>query len=161
MKYSSTLLAVKEMERSKQFYKEILDLDVTADFGANVVLSQGICLQTADSWGGFINKGQNEIILGNNAIELYFEEDDIDSFMDKLNNCKSFDIILVHPLEEASWGQRSIRFYDPDKHIIEVGETIVSVIKEFKESGMTNEEVAVRMDVPVDYIESCLSEKSK
>ncbi|NOV61327.1 hypothetical protein B0H39_000243 [Clostridium beijerinckii] len=57
---------------------------------------------------------------------------------------------------EHSWGQRVVRFYDPDKHIIEVGENMVMVVKRFLNSGLSIEETAIRMDVPVDYIESCL-----
>lgn len=57
---------------------------------------------------------------------------------------------------EHSWGQRVVRFYDPDKHIIEVGENIVMVVKGFLNSGLSIEETAIRMDVSVDYIESCL-----
>ena len=50
-----------------------------------------------------------------------FEEDDFDKFADKLKEC---DIEYVHPIIEHSWGQRDVRFYDPDKHIIEVGENM-------------------------------------
>ena len=33
-------------------------------------------------------------------------------------------IEYVHPVKEHGWGQRVVRFYDPDKHIIEVGENM-------------------------------------
>ena len=55
-----------------------------------------------------------------------------------------------------SWGQPAVRFYDLDYHIIEVAEEINSVVKKFISSGMSIEETAVRMDVPVDYIKMCL-----
>ena len=154
MKYSSTLIAVKDMEKSKQFYHEVLDLDVIADFSANVTLTGGIALQTADSWKGFIHKRDDEIVFENNACELYFEEDDMDTFIAKLTNIK--DIEYVHTLFEHSWGQRVVRFYDLDKHIIEVGENMNMVIKRFIDSGLSIEETAARMDVPVDYIKSSL-----
>ncbi|MHB9095529.1 MAG: VOC family protein [Eubacteriales bacterium] len=151
MKYSNTLIAVRDMEKSKQFYHDILGLNVILDFGANVTLTGGIALQTLDSWKGFIHKGEDEIIFGNNTCELYFEEDDMDTFIGKLTNIK--DIEYVHPLFEHSWGQRVVRFYDLDKHIIEVGENINMVIKRFIDSGLSIEETAARMDVPVSYIE--------
>lgn len=34
MKYTSTLLAVTDMEKSKQFYHDVLGLDIVADFGS-------------------------------------------------------------------------------------------------------------------------------
>ena len=155
MKYICTLIAVKDMEKSKKFYQDVLGLEVVGDFGANVTLTGGISLQTADTWKDFIHKEASDIIFGNNAAELYFEEDDIDAFVEKLN---SFDIDYVHPLLEHSWGQRAVRFYDPDKHIIEVGENLVIVIKRFMDSGLSAEETARRMDVPVEYVMGCLEE---
>lgn len=154
MKYSSTLIAVKDIEKSKHFYQDVLDLDVIADFGANVTLTGGVALQTLDSWKGFIHKRDDEIIFGNNACELYFEEDDMDNFIAKLTNIK--DIEYVHPFLEHSWGQRVVRFYDIDKHIIEVGENMNMVIKRFIDDGLSIEETAARMDVPIDYIKSSL-----
>ena len=154
MKYKGTLLAVKDIEKSKTFYKSILDLDVVMDAGANVELAGGIYLQTADTWINFINKSDSEIIFSNNAIELYFETDDIDSFIEKL---KSYaDIEYLHPIMEHSWGQRAVRFYDLDNHIIEVAESIVIVIKKLIYSGLTIEQTATRMDVDVNYIETVL-----
>ena len=97
----------------------------------------------------FIHKNPSEIAYGSNDAELYFEEDDIDTFIEKLSN---FDIEYVHPLKVHSWGQRVIRFYDLDKYIIEVGENMVVVVKRFIDTGMTVEQVAHRMDVSIDYI---------
>lgn len=45
-----------------------------------------------------------------------------------------------------------MRFYDPDGHIIEVGETMPSVVRRFLAQGLTLEEVAQRMDVPLEYL---------
>ena len=38
MKFRSTLIAVKDIDISKQFYHDVLGLNVVADFGANVTL---------------------------------------------------------------------------------------------------------------------------
>lgn len=153
MKYKNTLIAVKNMGKSKQFYHDILGMEVVEDFGANVTLTGGLSLQTVNSWEDFIHMKENQIKFGNNASELYFEEDNMDEFVEKLNHIKNID--YVHPLKEHSWGQRVVRFYDLDKHIIEVGENMVMVVKRFLDSGLSIEETAVRMDVTVDYIKSC------
>lgn len=155
MKYTSTLIAVKDMERSKRFYYDVLGLNVISDFGANVTLAGGIALQTIDTWKDFIHKKSEEIVFQNNAVEMYFEEDDIDTFVSKLSAFE--DLEYVHPLFEHPWGQRVVRFYDPDRHIIEVGENIVMVVRKFIGSGLSVQETAVRMDVPVDYVQSCLA----
>ena len=49
MRYASTLVAVKNMDISKRFYRDVSGLQVTADFGANVTLEGGVILQTMDT----------------------------------------------------------------------------------------------------------------
>lgn len=141
------------MEQSKKFYHDILEQEVIADLGANVTLTGGFALQRSDTWESFINKTQDEVIYGNNDAELYFEEDDMDTFIQKL---ATFDIEYVHPLKEHSWGQRVVRFYDLDKHIIEVGENMTIVAKRFIDSGMTVVQTASRMHVSIEYVNSLL-----
>ena len=152
LKYTSTLIAVADMEISKQFYHDVLGLEIVADFGDNVTLDGGIALQTMNTWKTFIRT--DNLVLPNNAGELYFEEEDMDTFCDHL---KKFDICYIHPLFEHRWGQRVVRFYDPDKHIIEVGEKLDAVILRFMENGLSAEETAVRMDIPFDFVRACLN----
>ena len=154
MKFSGPLIVVSDMKKSKLFYSEVLGLDVILDFGANVTLTGGIVLQTKDSWTGLIHKSKNEIFFGGNDSELYFEEDDFDNFILKLQQVP--DICYVHPVIEHSWGQRVVRFYDPDKHIIEVGENLNKVVRKFLNKGMSIENIATKMDVSIDYVKSCL-----
>ena len=153
-KYTGTLIAVSDMEKSKQFYHDVLGMDVAADFGANVTLDGGLVLQTLDTWTSFIRT--DKVILPNNAGELYFEDGDLDAFCEHL---KRFDICYVHPLFEHRWGQRVVRFYDPDRHIIEVGEKLDAVILRFMEQGLSAEETAARMDIPVDLVTACLNKE--
>ncbi|WP_137662615.1 VOC family protein [Enterococcus hulanensis] len=154
MNYQGTLIAVKDIEQAKVFYQSVLELDVMVDAGEHVQLTEGIFLQTVDSWADFIHKKETEVVLENNAIELYFETKDMDAFIERLAARK--DIEYLHPLLEHSWGQRAIRFYDLDKHIIEVAESIAMVVKRFIDSGMTIEEVAERTGVEPPYIKDIL-----
>ena len=62
----------------------------------------------------------------------------------------------VHPIMGHSWEQREVRIYDPDKHIIEIGENIKVVCKRFLDSGMTPEQIAERMDVPMKFVNACM-----
>lgn len=151
MKFKNPLLAVSDMDISVKFYKEVLGLRKIMDFGENVTLTGGICLQTKETWAEFIEN--DSLSFGGKTYEIYFEEDEFDSFANKLKN---LDINYVHPVKEHSWGQRVVRFYDPDCHIIEVGENIKTVCKRFLESGMTPEQTAERMDVPLKFVKGCI-----
>lgn len=147
MELKNPLLVVADMECSVDFYKKVLGLEVITDFGANKTLSGGLVLQTLETWKEFI--GTDAVTFGGNQTEIYFEEDDFDGFAKKL---KARPVEYVHPVKEHSWGQRVVRFYDPDRHIIEVGENIKSVCKRFAADGMTPEQVAERMDVPLEFV---------
>ena len=151
MKYTGTLIAVTDMEKSKAFYRDVLGLAVTADFGANVTLAGVVVLQTMETWKELIQS--DEITLDNRASELYFEETDMDTFLSHLQNR---GVSYVHPPLEHSWGQRAVRFYDPDRHIIEVGEDITMVVKRFAAQNMTVAQIAKRMDVPEDCVRQSL-----
>ena len=151
MKLKNPLFVVSDMDKSLDFYKKVLGLHVIMDFGANKTLTGGLSLQTLESWKDFI--GADDISFGSNSSEIYFEEDNFDKFIEKLQAC---DVEYVHPVREHSWGQRVVRIYDPDKHILEIGENIKAVCKRFLDSGMTPEQVAERMDVPMKFVNACM-----
>ena len=151
MKLKNPLLVVTDIDKAVEFYKNVLGLHKIMDFGANVTLTGGLCLQSKESFAEFIDN-QN-ITFGSNNFEVYFEEDDFDSFAQKL---ETLDIKYVHGIKEHSWGQRVVRFYDPDMHIIEVGENMKTVCKRFLDSGMTPEQVAKRIDVPLKFVNGCM-----
>ena len=151
MKLQNPLLVVTDIDKTVEFYKKVLGLHVITDFGANKTLTGGLCLQTVESWKEFIDT--DEILFGANNAEIYFEEDDFDKFAE---NLKDFDIEYVHPVKEHEWGQRVVRFYDPDRHIIEIGENIKSVCRRFISVGMTLEQAAERMDVPLKFVKGCM-----
>ncbi|MDO5405984.1 MAG: VOC family protein [Eubacteriales bacterium] len=117
MKLKNVLITVSDMERSKRFYRELFGLEVILDNDGNVILTEGLVLQDASIWKCFVER---DIIPRNNASELYFEEADLDGFVKKLE-AYGEPIQYVNPLMEHSWGQKVVRFYDPDGHLIEVG----------------------------------------
>lgn len=151
MTSNNPMLVVTNIDKSVEFYQKVLGLRVIMDFGANKTLTGGLVLQTIDTYREFI--GIDEINFGGNNFEIYFEEDEFDNFIDNLEKC---NVEFVHPVKEHSWGQRVVRFYDLDKHIIEVGENMKIVCKRFLDSGMTPEQVAERMDVPIEFVIGCI-----
>lgn len=117
MKLKNVLIAVKDIERSRKYYHDLFGLDVILDNDGNMILTEGLVLQDAKIWKDFLGK---EIIPKNNASELYFEEQDIEGFVRKLETLYP-ETIYVNKLMTHSWGQKVVRFYDPDGNLIEVG----------------------------------------
>ena len=117
MRLRNVLIVVNDIEKSKKFYKDLFGLSVVLDQDGNVILTEGLVLQDAKIWKEFIQK---EITWKNHAVELYFEEKNIDDFVRKLEEYPE-PIQYVNTLMEHSWGQKVVRFYDPDGNLIEVG----------------------------------------
>lgn len=155
MKYSGTLLCVSDIKRAKEFYETLFGCEVGMDLGVHVAFTNGVFLQQEDSWLEFIHQNRNALSYGGNDAELYFDEPDIDAFVRKLD---ASHVELVHPLKEHGWGQRVVRLYDPDRHIIEVGEHMGVVARRFMANGMSREEAAKRMDVPLAMLDAFLAE---
>ena len=113
----NVLITVNDIEKSKKFYRDLFGLSVVLDQGGNVILTEGLVLQDAKIWKEFLRK---DIVWKNHATELYFEETDIEAFVKKLEAYPE-PIQYVNSLMEHSWGQKVVRFYDPDGNLIEVG----------------------------------------
>lgn len=117
MKLKNFLIVVKDIGRAKQFYHDLFGLEMITDNDGNMILTEGLVLQEERYWKEFLGK---EIVPQNNACELYFEEADIDGFIEKLEMYYP-DVKYVNRLMTHSWGQKVIRFYDLDGNLIEVG----------------------------------------
>lgn len=152
MHLKNILIVVEDIEISKKFYKELFGLEVVADFGENVVLTEGLALQQRKLWETFIDK---KVIRGGNDAELYFEENHIDAFLERLDN-STFDIEYLNRCKEHDWGQRVIRLYDPDRHVIEVGEEMEYVARRFLKQGMTAEQTAKKTQLPLSQVEALI-----
>ena len=117
MKLKNILITVNDIEKSKKFYHDLFGLNVILDNDGNVILTEGLVLQDKKIWHEFLQK---DIIPENNSCELYFEESDIEGFVKKLESLYP-NVKYVNKLMTHSWGQKVVRFYDPDGNLIEVG----------------------------------------
>ena len=117
MKLKNILIVVKDIEKSRHFYHDLFGIDLVLDNDVNMILTEGLVLQDEKIWKNFLGK---DIVSKSNSCELYFEEQDIDVFIEKLERMYP-NIEYVNRLMTHSWGQRVIRFYDLDGNLIEVG----------------------------------------
>ena len=117
MKLKNILIVVNDIEKSRKFYHDLFGIDLVLDNDGNMILTEGLVLQDEKIWKSFLDR---DIVPKSNSCELYFEEQDIESFVEKLERLYP-DIEYVNHLMTHSWGQRVIRFYDLDGNLIEVG----------------------------------------
>ncbi|MEW9095324.1 MAG: VOC family protein [Clostridiaceae bacterium] len=153
MKYLCTVISVRDIKSSRKFYEDLFGLEVYQDYGRNIAFTCGLALQQDFDW--LVNLPKEEILKKSNNIELCFEEENFDDFLNKLDEYP--DIQCLGDVIEHSWGQRVVRFYDWDEHIIEVGESMKDVINRFISSGLSMEETSKKMDVSLGDLKKLLN----
>lgn len=116
MKLKNVVIVVDNIEQSVKFYKKLFGLQVIMRQEGNVIMSEGLVLQDAEVWRESTGIAT---IPHNNMTELYFEENDMEGFMKKL---ESYDCTIryVPKIAELEGGQKVVRFYDPSGNLIEV-----------------------------------------
>ena len=130
MKHVCMLISVADINAARKFYEDLFGLEVFQDYGRNIAFTCGLALQQDFDW----------------LVDLPKE---------KLKEYP--DIEYLGEVIEHSWGQRVIRFYDLDGHIIEVGEDMKMVIQRFLDTGMAMEEISVKMDVSIEDLTKLLN----
>ena len=117
MEFKGTLIVVKDCNQALHYYQDLFGFRLMRDNDGNMELSDHLYLQEEQYWERITGR---RAVRRSNQTELYFEEPEIDAFVKKLET-RYPDTEYVDPLTTQSWGQRVVRFYDPDGNLIEVG----------------------------------------
>ncbi len=91
---------MSDMKVSRAFYEDLLEQEVLADFGENIPFTSGFSLWQADHALNVVYKGKHTSLakLGQDTMELYFENPDLDAPWARIR--KAWPSI-IHPIEEA------------------------------------------------------------
>ena len=158
-KFESAVFFVSDVERSKNFYVNILDQKIIMDFGRNVGFEGGFSIWEADyALNTIFAENAKDHKIGKNNSEIYFEIENLDEFFDKL---KKKSVEVIHNIREHPWGQRAFRFYDPDNHIIEIGEPMHNVVIRMYKEGMSIEEIKKKSLMPIEFIKQIVDNIQK
>jgi catechol 2,3-dioxygenase-like lactoylglutathione lyase family enzyme len=151
LKNGSAALFVKNIEVSKHFYKDILGLSIELDFGKNVIFKNGFAIwEIQDQHIIPANLGLDKISdTSVNRFELYFETENLSGVFSTL---KANEIMFLHGIHEETWGQRTIRVFDPDNHLVEIGESMKQFVGRFFNEGLTVDDISKRTGVPVEEV---------
>ena len=120
MRFVNPIPFVRDIDRSKEFYRTTLGLQILEDFGNFVLFETGFAIHDGTSLEQTIWRQSlvTEESYGRRNLLLYFEHEDVDAAFESI----APHVELIHPVERQAWGQRVFRFYDPDRHAIEIGE---------------------------------------
>jgi len=154
MRFISALIAVSDVERSKRFYGDLFQQKVALDLGWNAVFDGGFAIQQNFAW--LTGLPEDSVVPRAHNMELYFEVDDFDQFLEEL--ARRPEIELVHPPKKHDWQQRVARLYDPDGHILEVGESMAVIARRLLDEGKTMQQVAELIQHPLAAVEAMVGE---
>lgn len=156
IRYICPLITVQDIEKSRKFYEGVLNQEVEVDHGANVAFKGGFAIHDAEHYQGLLGESPPlNTTVEKNFMELYFESENLDEIYKKL--C-SIGTKFVHEIMEQPWGQRVMRFFDPDGYIIEVGEPLEFVVRRFAAEGFSTEEISEKSSMPVEFVEMVLED---
>jgi catechol 2,3-dioxygenase-like lactoylglutathione lyase family enzyme len=157
IKFHSTVIMTEEFELMKSFYQNILQQKIEFDFGNCIGFKNGLSLWKLKEEYPIAKKlGRTFDKSGNKNLEICFETEDFELVIENLNKYKLK--YLLNETEEL-WGQQTIRFYDPENNLVEIGETIPCFVKRFRNQGMSTEEVSKKTSVPVEMVREICQEK--
>jgi catechol 2,3-dioxygenase-like lactoylglutathione lyase family enzyme len=151
MKYTCALITVSDIQQSRNFYENLLQQKVQFDFGENVSFEGGFAIHLDKHFKALIDN--KEIRQGGNNFELYFEHDNVEEIADVL---KKNGITFVHEVREQPWRQKVVRFYDPDGHIVEIGESMEYLAYRLKIEGLTIEKIMETTMMPLEFVLAAL-----
>ena len=85
MSLKNVLIIVDNIDESIDFYEELFGLRVITRQEGNVIMSEGLVLQDVDVW---YDSTKIHTTPHNNMTELYFEDNDIEGIIEKLESGK-------------------------------------------------------------------------
>ncbi len=151
MKFHSPVIFVNDIEKSKDFYVRLLSQEIEHDFGKNVILKCGLSIWEIQP-DHLINK-RLETTSDSTRFELYFETELIDKSYSKLHNEQ---VEFLHEIYEEPWGQRTIRFFDHDKHLIEVGESLETFVNNMSKKGLSVKQIVEKSGISIETVNGML-----
>lgn len=158
LRFVCPLIVVENINSSRQFYEQVLGQQVKFNFGDNIIFKGDFAIHRKAHYHQLLGESTRfSIIPRTHNCELYFESDDIEDIYSQL---KRNSVEFIHGLEEQSWGQWVMRFYDPDGHVIEIGEPMEAVVWRFYTQGLTIQEVCERSSMPIEFVERVIKERS-
>ncbi len=151
VRFHSTAAFVADIERSKAFYTGLLGQEIDLDFGKNVILKSGLALWEIQPNHIIPQTLGHEQVAENRStrFEFYFETP---ALIEVYEHLLAAGVEFLHPVHEEPWGQRTIRCFDPDRHLIEIGEPLETFIGRLYTEGMNPEEITVKTGVPIEKV---------
>jgi catechol 2,3-dioxygenase-like lactoylglutathione lyase family enzyme len=156
LKYICPLIVVEDIERSRYFYEQLLGQKVRYDFGEDVQFEGDFTIHLRSGFQSLLgDAAQYPASRKSHWGELYFETDEIEQISQSLQGA---GVEFIHPMREQPWGQRCMRVYDPDGHVLEIGEPMEAAVMRLHRQGLSIQLISERTSMPGEFIERVTKE---
>ena len=156
LKFIAPLILVEDITRSRAFYEQVLGQTVKFDFGEDIQFEGDFSIHLKSHYQGLLGgKDAYPVTRKANWGEFYFETDEIEAVEERL---REVGAEFIHPVREQPWGERVFRVYDPDGHILEIGESLEAAARRFQRDGKTVEWIMEKIGMPREFVEQAISQ---
>lgn len=118
-KFRHSIALVQEVEISKAFYRDVIGINIVQDSGSFVLFEGNFAIHDAAIFYRYIDKQYEGDKMGRDNLDLYMTTDDLAAMQEKLELA---GVKFIHKIRKCEWGESVFRIYDPDGHIIEIGD---------------------------------------
>lgn len=148
IRYDSVVLITKDVADMTRFYVDVMRQPLRFDFGRCRILECGIAIWALEA----SDPAMKAPSIGNGTnsqLELCFDTED---FEEDAAYILSHKPKMLHGVAEEAWGQRTIRIFDPDGNLIELGESIPCFCRRLYHEGMTVRQVSEKTGVAIEQV---------
>ena len=159
LKFVCPLVLVDDIVASRYFYEQLLGQKIKFDFGQNVTFEGDFAIHLKSHFQSLLGDvTQYSVIKKAHNGELYFETDEIESIHQRL---KQAGVEFIHEIQEQPWGQGVMRLYDPDGHIVEIGEFMETVVWRFHTQGLSIDSISEKSSMRREFVEHVIQEHNE
>lgn len=122
IRYRNSIALVRDIAVSKQFYQDMIGLNILQDYETFILFQDNFAIHKADLFYHYIDKPYHGEKMGRDNVDFYFTTSDLPGYCKKL---KEAQVVFIHDIIQCEWGEKVFRIYDPDGHILEIGDAHV------------------------------------
>lgn len=155
IKFHSVVLITAKLNELRSFYQDVLLQEIEYDFGNCIGFKNGLSIwELKESYPIALKLGSKCFKEGNKNLEICFESD---CFEESVEQLRKSNLSYLHDVLEENWGQRTIRFYDPDENLVELGESLSCFVTRYFKKGMTPEQISEKTSVPLNLVKEMIN----
>ena len=153
--YAYTILMVKDLVKSREFYTKFFDQVLDVDMGNLIGFKSGLALWQQDDMAAKSGiPGKSPLLKNRGGMEVEFHTEDIDDLFMQLVGA---GVEMVHGVVSHPWEQKVFRCLDPDGHCIEVDEYLRVTAGRLAAEGRTAAQICSLFGISEEAVRDMLS----